>query len=107
MSTKTTCIMEKETDFARHLTIFLSDYLMKERGVSHHTLRSYAYTFDLMLDYMLEVKKIPAERQDSWTGYRLKENAPTTRVTHALPRYMRSANIYNTRTLRESVAGNK
>ncbi len=34
MSTKTTCIMEKETDFARHLTIFLSDYLMKERGVS-------------------------------------------------------------------------
>jgi integrase/recombinase XerD len=62
MLTKTICIMEKETDFARHLTIFLSDYLMTERGVSHHTLRSYAYTFDLMLDYMLEVKKIPAER---------------------------------------------
>ena len=68
--------MEKETDFARHLTIFLSDYLMKERGVSHHTLRSYAYTFDLMLDYMLEVEKIPAERielkhltRDCTTGF--------------------------------------
>lgn len=54
--------MEKETDFARHLTFFLSDYLLKERGVSRHTLRSYAYTFDLMLDYMHDVKKIPAER---------------------------------------------
>lgn len=76
MLTKTICIMEKETDFARHLTIFLSDYLMTERGVSHHTLRSYAYTFDLMLDYMLEVKKIPAERielkhltRDCTTGF--------------------------------------
>lgn len=54
--------MEKETDFALHLTAFLSDYLIKERGVSPHTIRSYAYTFDLMLDYMWTARKIPAER---------------------------------------------
>lgn len=76
MLTKIICIMEKETDFARHLTFFLSDYLLKERGVSRHTLRSYAYTFDLMLDYMHDVEKLPAERielkhltRDSVTGF--------------------------------------
>lgn len=54
--------MEKETDFARHLTSFFNSYLPMERGVSRHTLRSYAHTFTLFIDFMREVKNIRAEK---------------------------------------------
>lgn len=54
--------MEKETDFARHLTSFFDSYLPMERGVSPHTLRSYAHTFTLFIDFMKEVKNTRAEK---------------------------------------------
>lgn len=54
--------MEKVTDFARHLTSFFDSYLPMERGVSHHTLRSYAHTFTLFIDFMKEVRDIKADR---------------------------------------------
>ena len=110
MLTKTTCIMEKETDFARHLTIFLSDYLMKERGVSHHTLRSPAYPLDVQQDYMAEAEKIPAERtelkhltRDCTTGFlawlqterKCTDNTHNTRLAaiHAFCKYLQYEDV--------------
>lgn len=42
----------KPTDFARHLTDFLSSYLPHERGVSKNTLAAYRDTFVLFINYM-------------------------------------------------------
>lgn len=54
--------MEKETDFARHLSDFFSSYLASERGVSRHTLRSYSHTFTLFLEYVEKKKQIKADK---------------------------------------------
>ena len=50
------------TDFANYLQTFFMDYLAGERGVSRHTVRSYRDTFVLLIDFMNEVKGIPADK---------------------------------------------
>jgi site-specific recombinase XerD len=54
--------METATDFAKYLTRFFTEYLVGERGVSTHTIRSYSDTFTLVLTYMDKVRHIAADR---------------------------------------------
>lgn len=51
----------KETDFARHLTYFLSKYLPGQRNMSTNTITSYRDTFKLFLIFC-ETKKKKADR---------------------------------------------
>jgi site-specific recombinase XerD len=52
----------KPTDFAKHLTDYLSSYLPGQRGMSTHTIRSYRDTFSLFLGFCKDVKKIRIEK---------------------------------------------
>ena len=52
----------KPTDFAKHLTEFLSVYLPSHKNVSKNTIRSYRDTFKLLIRFCQETKSIPAER---------------------------------------------
>lgn len=52
----------KSTDFAKHLTDFLSIYLPKQKNVSTNTIYSYRDTFKLLIKYCQEIKGVPAER---------------------------------------------
>ncbi|BBO87591.1 tyrosine-type recombinase/integrase [Desulfosarcina ovata] len=52
----------KPTDFATHLTGFLSVYLPRQKNASNNTIASYRDTFKLLLRYCQEEKDIPAEK---------------------------------------------
>ena len=52
----------KPSDFAKHLTEFLSVYLPSQKNVSKNTIHSYRDAFKLLLMYCQEAKNIPAER---------------------------------------------
>ena len=52
----------KPTDFATHLTGFLSVYLPRQKNASKNTIASYRDTFKLLLRYCLEQKNIPVEK---------------------------------------------
>ena len=52
----------KPTDFAKHLTEFLSDYLPRQKNVSKNTLYSYRDTFKLLIKYCQLKESITAER---------------------------------------------
>ncbi len=52
----------KPTDFAKHLTEFLSVSLPTQKNVSKNTLHSYRDTFKLLIKYCQEIKQIPVER---------------------------------------------
>ncbi len=52
----------KPTDFARHLTEYLTNYLVAQKNVSRNTILSYRDTFKLLLRYCRQVKKIAAEK---------------------------------------------
>ena len=52
----------KPTDFAKHLTKFLSVYLSSQRNVSKNTVYSYRDTFKLLITYCQDIHNIPAER---------------------------------------------
>lgn len=54
--------MKIETDFGRYVTLFFTQYLVGERGVSSHTLRSYSDTFNLFYDFMSLARSIPAHK---------------------------------------------
>lgn len=49
------------TDFAFHLTEFLSVYLPRQKNASNNTITSYRDTFKLLLRFCLEQKNIPVE----------------------------------------------
>ena len=52
----------KPTNFAKHLTEFLSVYLPIQKNVSDNTIRSYRDTFKLLINYSQDIKNISAER---------------------------------------------
>lgn len=52
----------KPTDFALHLTGFLTTYLAGQRNASSNTIRSYRDTFVLLLRYLRDVQDRPAEK---------------------------------------------
>ena len=54
--------MKQVNDFARLLSGFLNNYLPDEKGVSANTIKSYSYTFILLIKYMHENKNIPATK---------------------------------------------
>lgn len=49
------------TDFAKHLTNFLTKYLAGERNASPHTISSYRDTFVQLIFFMKKVKKVGAQ----------------------------------------------
>lgn len=49
------------TDFAKHLTNFLTKYLARERNASPHTICSYRDTFVQLIFFMKSVKKVGAQ----------------------------------------------
>lgn len=52
----------KPTNFAKHLTGFLTTYLSGQKNVSKNTIFAYRDTFKLLLKYCENVKSIPIER---------------------------------------------
>lgn len=54
--------MTTTTDFARHLSRFLSEYLPHERNVSHNTIASYRDAFVQYIDYMKTERNISLDR---------------------------------------------
>ncbi|HEY5100887.1 MAG TPA: tyrosine-type recombinase/integrase [Gaiellaceae bacterium] len=52
----------KSTDFALHLTGFLTTHLAGQRNASSNTIRSYRDTFVLLLRYLRDVHDRPAEK---------------------------------------------
>ena len=54
--------MTTTTDFAKHLSRFLSEYLPHERNVSPNTIASYRDAFVQYIDYMREVKGITLDQ---------------------------------------------
>lgn len=52
----------KPTDFATHLTAFLTTYLAGQRGASPNTIRSYRDTFVLLLRYLRDAHDRPVEK---------------------------------------------
>lgn len=53
--------MKRQTDFARHLTRFLSHYIPHQRNLSARTISSYGTSFYLFLSFIKEVLGIEAE----------------------------------------------
>ena len=54
--------MKTSTDFAIHLSRFLSEYVPHERGMSHHTAFAYRDAVLQFIRYMKEKQKIPVEK---------------------------------------------
>ncbi|HEY9062303.1 MAG TPA: site-specific integrase [Pseudobacteroides sp.] len=52
----------KPTDFATHLTEFLSTYLPQQKNASRNTISSYRDTFKLLIYYCQEQRNIPVEK---------------------------------------------
>ena len=52
----------KPTDFAYHLSCFLTVYLAVQRNLSKNTIQSYRDTFSLLLRYFYDSKNIPPEK---------------------------------------------
>lgn len=52
----------KPTDFAKHLTTYLSSYLPGQRGISANTIKSYGDTFRLFLIYCRDQANITPEK---------------------------------------------
>jgi len=52
----------RQTDFATHLTKYLSIYLPGQRGISANTIKSYSDTFRLVLIYCRDHRKIKPEK---------------------------------------------
>jgi len=52
----------KPTDFARHLSGFLTRYLPLEKGASRHTVKAYRDTFVLLVGFMQHQKGIKVEK---------------------------------------------
>lgn len=54
--------MKTKTDFAKHLSSFLSEYLPHERNMKTNTIATYRDAFILFIKFMEEVKKVKVER---------------------------------------------
>jgi integrase/recombinase XerD len=83
--------MTTTTDFAKHLSRFLADYLRYERNVSPNTIASYRDAFVQYIDFMKNIKNMPLDKltlskltRDSVTGFlkwlmEVRKCSPATR----------------------------
>ena len=102
--------MTTTTDFARHLSRFLSEYLPHERNVSPNTIASYRDAFLQFIDYMKNEKGISLDRlglkhltRDQVLGYlkwilEVRKCSPATRnyrlaAIHSFCQYLQYAII--------------
>lgn len=54
--------MKTNTDFAKYISLFLSDYLPYHRNVSVNTIKSYTDTFIQFISFMRNKEQIPVEK---------------------------------------------
>lgn len=54
--------MKTNTDFAKHISIFLTDYLPHQRNVSPNTIKAYSQTFVQFISYMRNKRNVPVEK---------------------------------------------
>ena len=54
--------MKTNTDFAKHISRFLSEYLPHHRNVSPNTIKSYTDTFIQFITFMRNKKCVPVEK---------------------------------------------
>src|SRR5690606_6051000 len=54
--------MKGSTDLGKDLSNFLGHYLPHERGLSPNTIKSYSFTFTLLIRHLHKVKRIPIHR---------------------------------------------
>lgn len=54
-------MLMKTTNFAKHLTAFFTEYLIREREVSSNTIRSYSESFSLLLNFFDEQVSVKAD----------------------------------------------
>src|SRR5919106_298812 len=97
----------KPTDFAVHVTTFLTQYLVAQRNLSPNTIKAYRDVFTLLLRFCRDVRGIAPERLrleqidvscvEAFLEYleRERRSAPTTRnqrlaALHAFFRYVQS-----------------
>ena len=45
-------------NFTKYLNLFFNDYLTLQLNCSNNTLKSYKYTFKLLLNYLINIKEI-------------------------------------------------
>lgn len=96
----------KTTNFAKHLSSFLTVYMAEERGYSPNTIKTYRDTFVLFLSYMLEYKKVKIEKlelasitkntvTDFLDWLEKDENVLLQPEIIGLQRYIRLSNMYS------------
>ena len=78
------------TDFATHLTAFLTTYMAGQRGASPNTIRSYRDTFVLFLRYLRDAHGRPAEKvtlanMDTPVVIAFLQHLQTARCGHPFP----------------------
>ena len=54
--------MNTDTNFAKYLGKFLSEYLPRQRNMSQHTITSYRDTFVQLIHYMRDVRNVKVEK---------------------------------------------
>jgi len=86
------------TAIAPHMSAFLEDYLPRQRGVSEHTLSSYADSFRLLFDFMsakigVTPSQLSLEQVDSPMVIAFLEYLETERNNTATTRNVRLAGI--------------
>ena len=52
----------KKNSFLDHLESYLSTYLPKAKGLSDATIVSYKATFRILMEFMYQVKGVPADK---------------------------------------------
>ncbi len=52
------------TDFAKHISLFMTNYLINERGLTSNSMQAYRDAMVLLLEYMLQTFGIHADRLD-------------------------------------------
>ena len=110
--------MKTSTDFAIHLSRFLSEYLPHERGMSHHTILAYRDTFMQFIRYMKEEKNIPVEKLtldklskcvivDFLEWVQNERNCSTSTRNYGWRQYTLLCHIFNMKILHNLTGGKK
>ena len=53
-------------NFTKYLNLFFNDYLTLQLNCSNNTLKSYKYTFKLLLNYLINIKDFRSVLVKGW-----------------------------------------